>query len=301
MAPEILGQDYPLMEAVPTDALGLEEVEEVKPEYEYEEGLEMVEVKAEEDGKIQFEEKDAQVEVEVEVPASQPRGDEVEEEVPENPPHHMLDEYCEKVLTRAQQDQALGVAGKGRKKKEKTGEKQETKKSKKGGEAKKRGRKPKASAEGQTGQTAPKKRRTKDPVARLPFSWRSFRISIYQRQFQLEKKTSPKAKAKASTKAKAKASPKAKPLPKRRRKLLPRGVSRTRRVGVGRRKTRRLRRTRGLRELRYLKTKTKGSLFHLQQCGALLVKGCSSFEKFLEVANQVLPRQGWGKSIMHSR
>ena len=60
---------------------------------------------------------------EEDIPASQPRDLETstsdtlhcDEPSPPDVPHHILDDYAEKVLTRAEQDAALGICGKGRK------------------------------------------------------------------------------------------------------------------------------------------------------------------------------------------
>ncbi len=182
-------------------------------EIQDEEGVEAVEVEVEvQDGKSQDEE-----EVEkVEVPASQPRGDEEDEEE-QKPPvdqtHHILDEFQKKILLRAEQDTAMGVAGKGRKKKDKAEKEAEQVPKRKGkrGDAKdvpsatsaapkKRTRKPKVS----DGETAPKKPRTaktsgkKDPVAR-----RLFHDESPEKSEKTSPPTKPNPKKKASPKKKA--------------------------------------------------------------------------------------------------
>ena len=224
MVPETDGQDYPVVDAVSTDPWGSETTQEVQGEskgklenqdgeIQDEEGVETVEVQ---DGKSQDKE---EVE-EVEVPASQPRGDDEEEEKPPvDPPHHILDEFQRMILLRAEQDAAMGVAGKGRKKKAKTEKETEQVAKTKGkrGEAKvvpsatsaapkKRTRKPK----GSDGETAPKKprtakaSRTKDPVARRLFHDDSPEKQSPPTKPNPKKKASPKKKAPPKKTEKAK-------------------------------------------------------------------------------------------------
>lgn len=133
-------------------------------------------------------------------------------EQPEVPPHHMLDEYMEKVLTRSEQDALYAEVGKGKGRG----------KGKGGGKGKKGRGKGKDLSQGSAMKKKARKGR-KDPVARVLFpsdaeeeqrddgaptgspAAKSRSTSSYKRPAAAKAKASPGSKAKAKAKSKSKA------------------------------------------------------------------------------------------------
>ena len=108
--------------------------------------------------------------VQYEIPPSQPRGEPASPQKEDPKEHHILDELQQKLLTREQQDAALGMMGKGRKKKGTAEAKASAKAKAKGkakGKATKPSPKPKGRANKKQGEVtheeekAPRKRRAK--------------------------------------------------------------------------------------------------------------------------------------------
>lgn len=136
---------------------------------------------------------------------------------PEGPPHHMLDEYQEKVLLRSQQDALYAEVGGGRKGKGR-GKGKKGKGKGKDGKGKGKGRK----NQGQVRMSAMKKKPKKDPVARVLFPSegeeeqkddgaptgspaKSRSTPSYKKPASAKAKASPGSKAKAKAKSKSKA------------------------------------------------------------------------------------------------